>query len=58
MKSLPVGVVYAICSGVGIVLISLIGWLRYRESLNWPSVIGMALIVVGVAVVNLFSKAH
>ena len=58
MKSLPVGVVYATWSGVGIVLISVIGWLYYRESLNWPTVVGMALIVVGVAVVNLFSKAH
>ena len=56
MKVIPVGIVYATWSGVGIVLISLIGWLYYKESLNLPTVAGMVMIIAGVVVVNLFSK--
>ena len=58
MKVMPTGVVYATWSGVGIVLISTIGWLHYRESLNLPTMLGLAMIVVGVVTVNLFSEAH
>jgi small multidrug resistance pump len=58
LKTLPTGVVYATWSGVGIVLISLIGWLYYKESLNVPTMLGMAMVIAGVAVINLFSKAH
>jgi small multidrug resistance pump len=58
MKVMPTGVVYATWSGVGIVLISTIGWLHYRESLNLPTLLGLAMIVVGVVTVNLFSDAH
>ena len=57
LKTIPVGVVYAIWSGVGIVLISLLGWIVYRQSLDTPAVIGMSLIVAGVVVLNVFSKA-
>jgi small multidrug resistance pump len=38
------------------VLISLIGWIVYRQALDWPAIIGIALILAGVLVVNLFSK--
>ncbi|XAH23841.1 multidrug efflux SMR transporter [Xylophilus sp. GW821-FHT01B05] len=58
LKTLPTGVAYATWSGVGIVLISLIGWLYYKESLNVPTMLGMAMVITGVAVINLFSKAH
>ena len=57
LRTIPVGVVYAIWSGVGIVLISLLGWIVYKQSLDTPAVIGMSLIVAGVVVLNVFSKA-
>ncbi len=57
LRSIPVGVAYAIWSGVGIVLISLAGWLLYGQTLDLPAVIGLGLIVAGVAVVNLFSRS-
>jgi small multidrug resistance pump len=57
LRSMPVGVAYAIWSGVGIVLISLAGWLLYKQLLDLPAIIGMALIMAGVIVINLFSKS-
>lgn len=55
LKVMPVGVAYAIWSGLGIVLITGIGWLVFKQSLDLPAVIGIALIIAGVLVVNLFS---
>ncbi|MBA1158513.1 DMT family transporter [Microvirga mediterraneensis] len=55
-RTIPIGIAYAIWSGVGIVLIALVGLLLYRQSLDGPAVIGMALILSGVLVINLFSK--
>lgn len=57
LKILPVGVVYAIWSGVGIALIALIGWIFLGQSLDWPAVLGLSLIVAGVVVINLFSRS-
>lgn len=56
MKSIPTGVVYAIWSGLGIVLISVVGWAVYGQKLDAAAVAGMALIVAGVGVIQLFSK--
>jgi small multidrug resistance pump len=56
LRSMPVGVAYAIWSGVGIVLISLAGWLLYKQLLDLPALLGMGLIMAGVVVINLFSK--
>lgn len=56
LRSIPVGVAYAIWSGVGIVLISLIAWLFMGQKLDAPAVLGMGLIVAGVVVLNVFSK--
>lgn len=56
LKTIPVGVAYAVWSGVGIVLISLVGWLWFKQSLDLPAVIGMSLIVAGVLTINLFSR--
>jgi small multidrug resistance pump len=50
------GVVYAVWSGRGIVLISLVGWLLYGQKLDLPAVAGMAMIVGGVLVIQLLSK--
>lgn len=57
LKTIPVGIAYAIWSGAGIVLISGIAWIVFQQTLDAPALIGMALIVIGVAVINLFSSA-
>jgi small multidrug resistance pump len=51
------GVAYAIWSGVGIVLISLLSWLLFKQRLDAPALIGMGLIMAGVIVINTFSKS-
>lgn len=57
LRVYPIGIAYAIWSGLGIVLISLVGWLHFRQALDLPAILGLALIVAGVLVVNLFSKS-
>ncbi|HPQ96489.1 MAG: multidrug efflux SMR transporter [Thiothrix sp.] len=56
LKQLPLGITYAIWSGVGIVFVALIGMLWHNEVLDWGAVTGMGLIIAGVVVINLFSK--
>lgn len=56
LRVIPTGIAYAIWSGIGIVLISAIGWVWFRQVLDLPALIGLGLIVAGVVVVNLFSK--
>ena len=57
LKSIPVGVAYAVWSGVGIVLVALVAWFWHKQTLDLPAIIGMALIVAGVIVMNLFSNS-
>lgn len=57
MKSVPTGIAYAIWSGVGIVLISLIGLVVFKQKLDLPAQIGIALICAGVVVINVFSRS-
>ncbi|MBU9821803.1 QacE family quaternary ammonium compound efflux SMR transporter [Rahnella sp. BCC 1045] len=57
LKTLPTGIAYAIWSGVGIVLVSAIGWFGYGQKLDTPAMIGLGLIIAGVIVVNAFSKS-
>ena len=57
LRTMPVGIAYALWSGVGIVLISFAGWLIYKQVLDAPALIGMALVGAGVIVINLFSKS-
>ena len=56
LRTIPLGVAYAIWSGVGVALIILVGWVVYRQPLNVASLIGIALIVAGVIVLHIFSK--
>lgn len=56
MKTLPTGVIYAIWSGMGIVLISAVAWIFFKQRLDLPALIGMGLILAGVVVIQLFSK--
>jgi len=57
LKSIPVGIAYAIWSGVGIVLISITGYFLYKQKLDMPALMGMGLIIAGVLVINIFSKS-
>jgi len=57
LRSVPMGIAYAIWSGVGIVLISLVGLIVYKQRLDGPALAGIALIIAGTLVINLLSKA-
>ncbi|OEY67262.1 DMT family transporter [Marinobacter sp. X15-166B] len=57
LRTIPVGVAYALWSGIGIVLISVVGWLAFGQRLDAPAVVGMALIIAGVLVMNVLSKS-
>ena len=55
LRTIPVGIVYAIWSGLGIVLIAIVGWVWFRQTLDLPAMLGMGLILAGVLVINVFS---
>ena len=57
LRTIPVGITYAIWSGVGVALISLIAWVVHGQALDLPAIIGISLIVAGVLVLNLYSTA-
>lgn len=57
LKVIPVGIAYAIWSGLGIVLISLAGYLVFGQKLDFAAILGLGLIIAGVVVLNLFSKS-
>jgi len=57
LRTIPVGVAYAIWSGVGIVLIALVGYFAFNQVLDAAALIGMALILAGVLIINLFSRS-
>ncbi len=56
LKSVPVGIAYAIWSGVGIVLVTLFGIFFYHQKPDWAAIIGIGLIMLGLIILNLFSK--
>ena len=57
LRVIPMGVVYAVWSGIGIVLITLVGWLLFSQKLDFAALSGIALIAAGVVVMNVFSKS-
>ncbi len=57
LRTIPTGIAYAIWSGVGIVLITTIAWVFQGQKLDAPALGGLGLIVAGVIVINVFSKA-
>jgi small multidrug resistance pump len=56
-RTMPVGIVYAVWSGAGIVLVALAGWLLFGQKLDLAALIGLAMIIAGVLVINLLSKS-
>lgn len=57
LRHITMSIAYALWSGVGIVLIAIIGYLRFQQSLDTPAIIGILLILAGVIVINVFSKS-
>lgn len=57
LRTIPLGITYAIWSGVGVAAVTLIGWLVYGQRLDLPAILGIGLIVAGVLVLNLWSGA-
>jgi len=57
LRSMPVGVVYALWSGLGILFIATIGWTVFGQRLDLPAIIGLMMIIGGIAVIHLFSDA-
>ena len=58
MKVLPVGITYATWSGVGIVALTFIGIIKYKQIPNLATIFGLVLIIIGVVIVNVMSKAN
>ena len=58
VRTIPLGLVYAIWSGLGLLLITLAGWLIWGQRLDPPALVGMGLIVAGVVVLNLGTQVH
>ncbi len=56
LRTIPIGVAYAIWSGAGVALIALIAWIFYGQTLDAAAIIGLLLIVAGVIVLNVFSR--
>ena len=56
VKTIPIGVAYAVWSGMGIVLVSIAALFLYQQKLDWPAILGMSMIVGGVVVMQLFSS--
>lgn len=57
LRTIPLGVTYALWSGLGVFLVTIVGWAYYKETLDLPAIIGISLILAGVFVIRLFSRA-
>ncbi|NDV93041.1 QacE family quaternary ammonium compound efflux SMR transporter [Alteromonas sp. 345S023] len=57
LKTIPVGIAYAIWSGLGVVLITAVGFIAFNQKIDTPAIIGMTLIISGVIVMNVFSNS-
>ena len=56
LKTIPVGIAYAIWSALGIVLVTLVGIIAFKQTPDWAAIIGLLLIIIGVGVLNIFSN--
>lgn len=57
LKTMPIGIVYALWSGLGVILVTLSGWLLYEQGLDFAAILGIALIALGVVIINVFSDS-
>jgi small multidrug resistance pump len=57
LRAIPTGIAYGIWSGVGIVLVSAVSWIWFKQSLDGPALAGMGMIIAGVVTINVFSKS-
>jgi small multidrug resistance pump len=57
LRTIPVGIAYAVWAGAGVVLITLVGWVVFKQELDAPAFLGIGLIASGVVVLNVFSKS-
>ena len=57
LRTMPVGIAYALWAGIGIVLISLVSWVLFKQSLDAPALVGIGLITAGVVLINGFSSS-
>ena len=58
IKVLPISIVYATWSGLGVFTVAILGYFLFGQSLSWQAICGLFLIVIGVALVNIFNSAH
>lgn len=56
-KSIPMGLAYALWSGAGIILISSVGWIYFKQSLDVAAVVGLGFMIVGIMIIHVFSKS-
>lgn len=56
IKTMPVGIAYSLWAGLGIVLVTLIAAIKFAQIPDWPAILGMALIITGVVIINVFSN--
>jgi small multidrug resistance pump len=57
LRTIPMGIAYAVWSGVGILLICIVGWFLFEQKLDLPAIIGLFFIITGVVILNVFSKS-
>jgi small multidrug resistance pump len=56
LKAIPIGIAYAVWAGLGIVLLAVVGWIVFGQALDAPALLGMALILAGIIIMNVFSN--
>ena len=57
LKVMPIGIAYALWSGIGIILTVIVGMLLWQEGLDWARITGIGFILLGILIINVFSKA-
>lgn len=57
LRSIPIGIAYALWSGIGIVAVTIAAYFIYQQKLDWPAIIGIAFILIGVLIIQLFSQS-
>jgi small multidrug resistance pump len=57
LRTIPMGIAYAVWSGVGIFLICIIGWVLFEQALDLAAMVGIGFIILGVVILNVFSKS-